>query len=534
MAKRCLLAVFLFSVPLDPCRGAHDNAGHWIVVTAPAFQAAITPLVTHRKSQGFQVSVVQTNEWLSPAEIQTRKPSKLRDRIRALLKQTAGPNYVLLVGAVEADGREGAVNILLPPLPGTVGRMKDQPSDNGFGCLSEALTPTVAVGRFPARTVREAEEMVQKTVAFERDGRPGQWRRRITVLAGVPAFNPIVDKLVEGLAMARLDGLDPCWTGRAIYHNPQSRFCVPDGSLHDQALAYVQEGEAITLYLGHSSPRGLYARGTRFLDRQDWASLRISTGRGVFVTFGCNGCQLQGRDGEGYGVAAFRNPYGPVAVIGSHGICFAAMVQLAADALFENLARPALPPRLGDAWLLLKKGLAQGKIDPISFRLLDAVDGDNSISQATQRLEHLEMFLLLGDPALQLPLLPNDVRLHLAESAAAGETIAVRGEAPPRLEGAKVQISLERPPTTEPEGLQPLPPGGAERDRVMAANHELANRFVVAAKETMIRNGRFSADLVLPLKLPWRQMRVRAYAATDKCDSQGVALVRIRTSPATR
>ena len=38
--------------------------------------------------------------------------------------------------------------------------------------------------------------------------------------------------------------------------------------------------------------------------------------------------------------------------------------------------------------------------------MLDAVDGDSAIPQATQRLEHLEMFTLLGDPALKLAATP--------------------------------------------------------------------------------------------------------------------------------
>src|SRR5262245_46414002 len=89
MVKRWLAAVFLFSVFLQSGRCADSNAGHWIVVTAPAFQAAITPLIEKRKSQGFRVSVLQTSDWLSSLEIQTRKPRKLRDRIRSLLKEHA-------------------------------------------------------------------------------------------------------------------------------------------------------------------------------------------------------------------------------------------------------------------------------------------------------------------------------------------------------------------------------------------------------------------------------------------------------------
>ena len=283
---------------------------------------------------------------------------------------------------------------------------------------------------------------------------PGEWRRRLTILAGIPAYNPIVDRLVESQAMARFDKLAPAWSGQALYQNPQSRFCIPDDQLHDRALEYVQGGQAFTLYLGHSNAAGLWGNGARFLDRDDWARLTIRRGTGVFATFGCNGCQLSGPDGEGYGIAAARNPSGPVAVMGSHGICFAAMVQLAADGMFHAGFAEQCPERLGDTWLGLKSGLAKGKIDAVTYSLLDAVDGDRDIPQQTQRREHLEMFLLLGDPALRLPAVPADVQVRAEGEIVAGNTIAIHVELPERLATAKVRLTLERPPSSEPEPIQ--------------------------------------------------------------------------------
>ena len=78
--------------------------------------------------------------------------------------------------------------------------------------------------------------------------------------------------------------------------------------MHERARQYVEAGQALTVYLGHSNPAGFYANRARFLDREDWTTMKIARGPGIFATFGCNGCQLRGNDGEGYGVAAIRNP----------------------------------------------------------------------------------------------------------------------------------------------------------------------------------------------------------------------------------
>jgi hypothetical protein len=356
-----LVSAFLTSIPTC-LAGEPATPPHWIVVTAPTYRDAIQPLCDHRKDQGLAVTVVETSDILGKKEILAGDSDKLREHINKLCKDTKGPSYVLLVGAVDAGTLDDAEAKVLPPLRGTTGRMKSRPSDNGYGCFGKELNPAVAVGRFPAHSVDEARQMVAKTLAYEKDAKPGEWKRRMTVLAGAPAFNPAVDKLVEELAIARLGKLDPSWSGKAIYANAQSRFCLPDDLLRKRATSYVEEGQALVLYLGHSNAEGFAAGADGFMDRADWSKINIQRGPGIFATFGCNGCQLTDEDRhEGYGIAAMRNPHGPVAVLGSHGICFAAMVQLASDGLFQSLCGAKPPERLGDAWLRLRESLAKGR-----------------------------------------------------------------------------------------------------------------------------------------------------------------------------
>lgn len=516
-------AAFLACLPLT---AAEQSASQWLVVTAPAFRSAVEPLLAHRKAEGMRVTVIQTTDTLSPKEILNSDSQKLAEHVRNLCREWKGTSYVLLVGAIEAGNLTEPEKKLLPALPGSVSRMRGQPSDNDFGCLNGDKLPTVAVGRLPARSEDEAKQMVAKILASERDTQPGQWRQQITVLAGVPAFNPLVDKLVEGLAMSRFAKLDPRWTGRAIYHNPASRFCVADEQLHERALEYVQAGQAITLYLGHSWAQGLYAPKTRFLDRKDWAELKIARGPGIFATFGCNGCQLAGPEGEGYGVAALRNPAGPVAVMGSHGICFAAMCQLAADGVLESIGSKP-PQRLADVWLKLKEGLAKGKIDDLTFKLLDSVDGDAKIPQATQRQEHLEMFVLLGDPALKLPRIAATIKLQMQGKIEPGGKITVSGVTPETLKGGTVRLTLERPLTGEPQGMKPLPVEAIERQKAMRENHDRANRFVLFEDKVPVKDGHFETRLQLPDKLPWPKLVLRAYAFTDQHEALAVLVIEV-------
>jgi hypothetical protein len=528
MSLRTTLALLALAV-VTPLRAEDAPAAQWVVVTAPAYRKAIGPLCEQRKAQGMRVEVVQTTDLVSERDAAAGEAEKLRERVVKLCREFKGSNYVLIVGAIEAGGVADAGKKVAPAPGGTAGRMKGQPSDNAYGSPGDGLLPSVAVGRLPARSEDEAREMVRKTLAYEKDATPGEWRRRLTVLAGAPEFNAAVDALVERQAVAQLARIDPCWGGRAIYHNPSSRFTLPDEECHDRACAYVGAGQALTLYLGHSNALGFWANASRYLDRDDWTKLAIRRGPGVFATFGCYGCQLCGKEGQGYGVAAVRNPAGPVAVIGSHGECFAAMVKLASEGFTESFLGPNPPERLGEAFLALKRGLAKGRIDPLTFRLLDTVDGNSTIPQAVQRQEHEEMFVLLGDPALRLSWVPRDVKLSADGPTAAGERLAVKGTAPARLEGAKVELTLERPRDSDPAEAVVVPKAaGEERAKALTRRHDAANDFVLVKRELTVKDGRFETSLDLPAKLPWRRLVVRAYAATERQEGMGALVLPAR------
>jgi hypothetical protein len=521
MPARFLVALCLLALAA-PLRAEDAQSAQWVVVTSPACRKAIEPLCEQRRSQRLHVEVVQTTDVLSQVDLRAGRAERLREHVCKLCREFKGESYVLLVGAVESGTLADSERKVVPAPSGTAGRMKGQPSDNGYGSVDDQLMPAVAVGRLPARSEDEARQMVRKTLAYENDTAPGEWRRRLTVLAGAPEFNAVVDALVERQAVAQLARIDSCWGGRALYHNPSSRFTLPDEACHERALAYLRGGQALALYIGHSNVRGFWANESRYLDRDDWGEIVIKRGAGVLATFGCFGCQLAGKDGEGYGVVAARNPRGPVAVVGSHGECFAAMVKLASEAFTESFLGPKPPPRLGDAFLALKRGLALGKIDPLTYRVLDAVDGDASIPQPVQRQEHEEMFVLLGDPALSLPWVPRDIKLAVDGTVKAGERLTIKGTVPTRLNGARVQFTVERPRDSDPAEPVVVPAAPSEaRAKALVRRHEAANDFIVASGERAVTDGRFEASVELPAKLPWRRLVVRAYAANERHEGMG-------------
>jgi hypothetical protein len=232
-------------------------------------------------------------------------------------------------------------------------------------------------------------------------------------------------------------------------------------------------------------------------------------------------------------LTALRNLVGPVAVIGPIGESYSAPGQLAAEGLLKGLSRPPFSSRLGDYWLEIQGGLAIGKMDEGTFALLDMADGSGGkVPLATQRLEHLEMWMLLGDPALRLPIVPVDISLQAPEAIAVGERFTIEGALPARLKNAAVRLTLERPLNSTPLTLEPLPPPLPEnreaRTRAIAGNYERVSSFMLTSAEVASLGNKFTGSLEVPKQLPWTNLILRATATADEETGLGILALKVK------
>jgi hypothetical protein len=515
---------------------ADDPAGQWILVSPPKFRSALAPLIEHRRGEGFKVVVLETTEVLSQEQLHQGDGRPLQARLNEMVQHSNGRGCLLLLAGV--CGRAGMTNaekVVVPSLRGAAGRMQGEASDSGYGLSGKDGTPTVAVGRFPARTVDELRDMVQKTLGFEADSPSAPWRNRLLLLLGDPGGGPLAEMYVQQSLETHLASLHPCWEARTIFNVASSPCYLPRPLDRQRALGYLQEGAMFSVYLGHSCAAGLGLDG-RFMLREDWASLSIPHGRGPFFSVGCFACQSNG-DGDGYGLAAMRNPAGPAAVIGATGESYSAPGQLAVEGLLSCLTEPPFSCRLADYWLAIQGGLARGSMDPATFALLDMADGTGGrVPLATQRLEHLEMWMLLGDPALRLPMVPVDIALKVVEPVTSGKTLTVQGILPSRLKGVTVHLTLERPLNSAPRDLEKLPPdtppNREARQRAFIANHQRANSFVLASAEAKASGTDFVGSLEVPGNLPWKRLICRASATLSNETALGVITVPVSAAAA--
>ena len=389
-----------------------------LVVEAPAFQAALEPLLAERRKQGFNVVVVSTANIFTPEQIKSGNGAPLESFLQnATAKEKI--DFVLLAGVAPAAGNsEVAQQTVVPSLAGKIGRMKGKPSDFGFGLPDTNGLPKISVGRFPARSIEEMQGMVSKTLALERDREPGPWRNRLLLIEGNSGSGVLGDMFMDQTTRARIKLLHPAWTLQTVFDNPRSTNYVPTARLHDTAIVALAAGELFSVYMGHSGSAGLWSINTNFLSSTDFARLKIARGGGVLFSCGCFACEPDAPRREAYGLSAMRNPAGPVAVIGASGESYSAPGLLAADGLLRCLGTPPFPSRLGNYWQAIQAGLAAGEIDNATFMMCDQADGTGGkVPLSIQRQEHLEMWMLLGDPTLRLPILSSEVTPEKSSAA---------------------------------------------------------------------------------------------------------------------
>ncbi len=468
---------------------ASAAAGNWIAVVAPELRDSLAPLVAQRKSEGWTTRVILAEADITAASQQI-----------AALASDGEPCCVLLVGDFFPDA--GACQV--PAGDGIHLRMKGKPTDS-FWSASAKGAP-IETGRLPARNPAELEIMVRKILTWPANRQHQSAFPKVGLITGShnspPALERMADGLVNSLGSKLVGQLPTRWRFDGAADVTGSPWQTRPEDLPGISRRMMTTRSTFLAYMGHSALNGAVSRNSLLLSDVEWRALPPDGARpGLFFTCGCHSCELTPRF-ESFGFAAIRSPGGPPAVIGSHGESWSAMGYLAASGLIAKLAETPAPTRLGSLWLGVRNGLAKGHIDFVTFRILDRVDGTSGkVPLDQQRLEHLESWMLLGDPAM--PLIPPVIAIGIdaPTEAVAAAPFSITGDLPEQLANTPVHISIERLPTA----VRPAAQGFGKA----AAEIPTAIELEIASATVNSEGTRFSASLDLPSPLPPKPWIVR-------------------------
>jgi hypothetical protein len=487
-----LLLPLLLAIGDAPITTAPD-----IVVVCPAeFRPALEPWVDRRQQQGHVLQFLGNDGTAMQVREQIRKAAK-----------DGSLKFVVLVGDAPGPQAEDSLRARCTPtfrLPSQITRYwggdADFASDNPYADLDDDGVPDLAVGRMSARRPEELTTIVKKILAYEDSRDFGPWRTRINFVAGEGGYGQLIDSAVQQ-AIPRTIGCElpaayQCTLTNAVWRSP---FCPDPRSFHGCSLERMNEGCLFWVFMGHGAPRTLqwaaFPDGhTPILQCEDCARLKCGGTPAIAMCM----CCLTGafaEDDDCLAEELLRAPGGPVAVFSGSNVTMpygmAALARQAVHAYFDGHCGTV------GQWLLQAKRNTMAGYDLPVWSLLHAVTvaaAPPGIDLKQERLEHLQLFNLLGDPTMRL-MQPQAIEVAAPPNATAGESITVSVDC--RIIGSAT-IELVAPWDQKRTELRDRYDGSATGRQQFDAVYRKMNNAVISSVKAETTSGSISAKLPVP------------------------------------
>jgi hypothetical protein len=571
MDEMCMDALCaLLSVMLGAdARLSHSHSGvaahgdRPVVVAAPAaYHTALEPWVERRRGQGYDVRVIDTSALLRTAD-RSQAAGLLSEAIAQQLESAAigepasgeavpvagagAAGFVLIVG--DAPGPDESLDATRF-VPAGIELSKARPglgrafaSDNVYGLPDARGVPRVAVGRWPVRSPEEVAVQAAKSLRYESEQSPGLHRGTVTFLATTPNYEPVVDVMLERTAMSMIGAqLKPHWRMRALYSSPRSPFFPGPRETPEQVRRWLEDATPMTLFAGHGYDCGVDA--VRYEDQlypvldSDRAERVRSTRPGTVLWMSaccCGDFDLPGGR-RGLAESLVMNEHGPTAVIAGSDETSAYVNLLHCLGLARTVLEQP-PETLGDALLRFKR--AAYRPGPSFFRkLLLSMEP----AERPDRLadDHQYLYNLLGDATLALRLparVAVTAEFNEQPSCEPGQKrFTVCGRLDDWDAGvAEIALVVDRLALKEHSPDPATLDQPDERERAYLDRFAKANDKVVAAGETVVRDGCFELELTVPESLAprvrWLQVYVHTNPRSDGSWRDAIAAQSVKLMP---
>ncbi|HTQ39250.1 MAG TPA: C25 family cysteine peptidase [Pirellulales bacterium] len=487
-----LLLPLLLSLGAAPAAQNPD-----IAVVCPAeFRAAMQPWLARRQLQGHVVEFISNQ---GPA-------LQIREHIRTLAK-SGKLQFIVLVGDPPAPDSDPAKKSPCTPtfrIPATASRLYGAPSefdtDNPYADLDDDGIPDVAIGRLTAHTPEQLSIVVKKILAYEDSQNFGPWRARINFVAGEGGYGQLIDAASGVLARQGIRWLIPgAYQTILTDARWRSPYCPDPRGFHACSLDRINEGCLFWVFMGHGAPQSLQWAvfpdgGTPILQCDDCAHLHGASGPPIMLLMCCyTGAFAQSKDC--LSEELLRAPGGPVAVFSGSSETMpygmAALSQQAIRQFFVNRRET-----LGQWLLYAKRDTMAGYNLPIwsLIHALTVAVTPELFQPKEERLEHLQLFNLFGDPTMTLHQ-PREVNLSLPAKAAAGDEITIKGRC--SVEGTAT-VELVLPWDCVPTATRETYDGSAIGRERFSAAYRAANNPPLVSVTAQIHSGSFSTVLPVP------------------------------------
>jgi uncharacterized repeat protein (TIGR01451 family) len=250
---------------------SHRNAADFVIISHARFIDAVAPLVAQRKAQGVDTVVVNVEDVFDEFGYGSKSPDAIRAFLRhAQTRWASAPTHAMLVGDATFDPRNyiGYGNRDLVPTRILPTMYMKAASDDWLADFDGDGIPNVYLGRLPVDTVADAQNVIDKIVAYQ----PAEQKRALFV----------VDQDDHTFSFARA-AIGIRNAVPADYAAENFQIVSPSG--RTALISAMRSNPSIVNYIGHGSVEGW--SNTAIFGSQDASSLAGSGSTPFFVMMNC-------------------------------------------------------------------------------------------------------------------------------------------------------------------------------------------------------------------------------------------------------
>ncbi|MDG1873366.1 MAG: C25 family cysteine peptidase [Mariniblastus sp.] len=395
-------------------------------------------------------------------------------------------------------------------------------TDHTYADLNDDGIQDLSIGRLPVDSALEVDQFTDRIIKYEAGSNNEAWRRRVNIVAGVGGFGQLIDGLIEQTTKQILTDLVPSgYATKMTYGSWSSPYCPDPRKFSDVAIKRFNEGCLFWVYIGHGARHQLDQvylpdQRHRILDGQNVSQLNCQSGNPIAIFLACytgatdhpNDCLAE---------KMLRQNNGPIATIcGTRVTMPYAMSLLSLEMVHEFFNGEV--ETLGELTMVAKQRMVEGSDNNREYREL--IEGmGQTFSPApklleAERLEHVQLIHLMGDPLLRLKR-PQPLFIRAPAVAMAGDKIQIKGMAP---HSGKLTIEL----AYQRDRLRYRPPRRKEYDSSHQSfeqyqqTYEQVQNLVHATKTLAVPNaGELEAEMQIPKGMSGRCV-VRAMLISEQ------------------
>ena len=323
-----------------------------IIIYDKNWEEAAIRLATHRSTYSeLSVETVEISDVYNEFSSGRQDPTAIRDFAKMVRDRSENFRYLLLFGDGSYDYR--GIDESLPKqsfvptyeTKESLDPLEAFPSDDYFAQLDDNEGDElrgdldIAVGRLPARNEEEAENFVNKLIAYDLSKESfGNWRSRIAFLADDEDSNLHLND--ADVIAKKVLNKHPIFNQKKIYWDAYLQESTPGGNRYPAANAQlnndIEEGLLVVNYLGHGGPKGWSQERVLNLDDiTSWSNLEKLP---LVVTATCSFTGFDDPSLTTAGEACIHNPSGgAIALFTTVRSVFASQNFRLTEAVFDTL-----------------------------------------------------------------------------------------------------------------------------------------------------------------------------------------------------